>query len=402
MTITTISGFEEINTLQQLGEKQTPEEGSPESIFTDLIGKTADIIRRMSGQVSISTLESGLATQYATIKELGRLVPLPLIGGQPVVEVGGSYARIFWTTDKPSNSLVAIAPDSTYTNNQEYTQVIGDATALIENHEVLISELKPNTLYHYQVRSKTPVSDTAKSRDFTFKTKNAEIEIITYKVDKTSDTEAIFSWTTNIPTDSKVTYIPYGQDGKIMIDSLKSSYDKNVVTNHEIKVKDLEGGPVYQIELVGEDPDGNIVSKTISTFSTSEIDAPPVISQVQTDSALIPGAQTAVQAIISWITNEPATSQIFYQRGFGKTDDKKEFAQKTPFDPNYIKRHVLVITNFDPGAVYQFQVESNDSSGNVTRSKTYTILTPRQKESVFQVIMGSMEDTFSWVGKVGL
>ena len=187
-----------------------------------------------------------------------------------------------------------------------------------------------------------------------------------------------------------------------MIDSLKSSYDKNVVTNHEIKVKDLEGGPVYQIELVGEDPDGNIVSKTISTFSTSEVDAPPVITQVQTDSALIPGAQIAFQAIISWITNEPATSQVFYQRGFGKTDEKKEFSQKTPFDPNYIKRHVLVITNFDPGAVYQFQVESVDSSGNITRSKTYTILTPRQKESVFQVIMGSMEDTFSWVGKVGL
>ncbi|MEK7145614.1 MAG: fibronectin type III domain-containing protein, partial [Patescibacteria group bacterium] len=338
-----------------------------------------------------------------TIKELGRLVPLPLIGGQPVVEVCGTYARIFWTTDKPASSLVAMAPDSTYKNNQEYTQVIGDATASVENHEVLISELKPNTEYHYQVRSKTPVSDTAKSRDFTFKTKQEQIEIITYKIENVSDSESLFSWTTNVPTDSKVSYIPYGKDGKIIIDALKSNYDKNMVVSHAVKVKDLEGGQIYQVELSGEDAGGNIVSKTLSTFSTSEIDSPPVITQVQTDAALIPGAQTAVQAIVSWLTNEPATSQVFYQRGFAKTSDpSKEFSQKTPLDPNFIKRHILVITNFESGAVYQFQVESVDSSGNATRSKTYTILTPRQKESVFQVIMNNMEDTFSWVGQVGI
>ena len=164
----------------------------------------------------------------------------------------------------------------------------------------------------------------------------------------------------------------------------------------------MESGLTYQVELSGEDLNGNIVSKTISTFSTSEVDAPPVITQVQTDAALLPGDQTAVQAILSWVTNEPSTSQIFYQRGFGVTEDQVEFNQKTPLDPNYVKRHILVITNFDPGAVYQFQVESVDSSGNITRSRTYTLLTPRQKESVFQVIMSNLEETFGWVGQLGL
>ncbi|MDP2684536.1 MAG: fibronectin type III domain-containing protein, partial [bacterium] len=374
----------------------------PEVVFKNLISKTADIIRRMSGTVSVDTLETGLAIQYTTISDLGRLVPLPLIGGQPVVEVGATYARVYWTTDKPASSLVAFAPDSTYKNNQEYTQVIGRAFEAVENHDVLLSELKPNTTYHYQVRSKTSVSDTAKTKDFTFTTKNEQAEIITYKIDSVSDNEAIFSWTTNIPTDSKVVYMPYGKDGVLQIDAARQGYDKAVTTLHEVKIKDMEAGLTYQIELSGTDLNGNIISKTLSTFSTSEIDAPPVITQVQTDTALLPGDQTAVQAIVSWITNEPATSQIFYQKGFGRADATKELSQKTPYDPSYIKRHIMVITKFEPGSVYQFQVESTDSSQNTTRSRTYTLLTPRQKESVLQVIMGNLEETFGWVGQLGL
>ena len=402
-TFTALSGFEELDELQDFQDAlETPEEGSPESVFKSLIDKTADIIRRMSGQISTEALELGLATQYSTIAELGKLVPIPLISGQPVVEAGSTYARIFWTTDKLANSLVAIAPDTTYQNNQEYVQVVGNADEQVENHEVLISELKSNTLYHYQVRSKTPVSDTAMSRDFLFTTRDEQLEIITYKVNSKSDTEAVWSWTTNAPTDSRVVYIPYGADGILMIDSARSAYDKAVTALHEVVTEDMESGLTYQVELSGEDLNGNIVSKTISTFSTSEVDAPPVITQVQTDAALLPGDQTAVQAILSWVTNEPSTSQIFYQRGFGVTEDQVEFNQKTPLDPNYVKRHILVITNFDPGAVYQFQVESVDSSGNITRSRTYTLLTPRQKESVFQVIMSNLEETFGWVGQLGL
>jgi len=401
-TFMTISGFEEVDTLQEFGAQDEEEKGGAENMFKSFIEKTTEIIKRMSKQVSVAVLESGLDIQYSTIDELGKLVPLPLIGGQPVVEAGSSYARVFWTTDKLANSQVAIASDLTYQDNQEYTQVVGNADEQVVNHEVLIEQLRPNTLYHYQVRSKTPVSDTAKSRDFTFKTKEEQAEIITYKIESISDNEAVFTWVTNVPTDSKITYIPYGQNGTLQVDSARSAYDKAVTTVHEVTAKEFEAGLIYQVEMLGEDFDGNIISKTLSTFSTSETDAPPVISQVQTDAALLPGEQTAVQAIISWITNEPATSQVFYQKGFGKKDDSQEFIQKTPFDPSYVKHHIIVITNFDPGAVYQFQLESVDSSGNMTRSKTHTILTPRQKESVFQVIMSNMEETFSWVGELGL
>ena len=125
---------------------------------------------------------------------------------------------------------------------------------------------------------------------------------------------------------------------------------------------------------------------------------PPIIYQVQTASALSPGRDAKVQTIISWKTNEPSTTRVYYQKGIAELG--QELSEITKLDINYTKKHVVVITKFNPGVAYSFKVESIDSGGNISLSKIYTILTPRQKESVFQVIMKNMEDVFGWIGKI--
>ena len=114
--------------------------------------------------------------------------------------------------------------------------------------------------------------------------------------------------------------------------------------------------------------------------------------------ALSPGKNTKVQTIISWRTNEPSTSRVYYQKGVIGKD--QELSEITKLDTNYTKKHVVVITKFDPGTAYSFRAESIDSGGNASLSKIHTVLTPRQKESVFQVIMNNMEDIFGWVGEM--
>jgi len=56
-----------------------------------------------------------------------------------------------------------------------------------------------------------------------------------------------------------------------------------------------------------------------------------------------------------------------------------------------------VITSFNVGSVYQIQVESIDSNGNVSLSKPLTILTPQQEQTVFQMIMSAVEQSFGWI-----
>jgi len=263
---------------------------------------------------------------------------------------------------------------------------------------VNVRGLRPNTLYHYSLISRTPTGIEARSRDFTFRTKAETSEITTYKAEKISETETIFSWNTNVPADSTITYTPY-TNGIPNKSASQVVHSNGYTTDHALTITGLEAGVVYDIELSGQDYGKSTVTKLIQGYTTDGLDLPPIVYQIQTDSSILPGANDKIQVIISWMTNELSTSRVLYRKGFNA--ETEDFTESTNLDQSYIRKHIVVVTNFEPGSVYQFQVESTDSAGNTTRSKTVTVLTPRKQESVFQVIMGNFQDIFSWVGKVG-
>lgn len=97
-------------------------------------------------------------------------------------------------------------------------------------------------------------------------------------------------------------------------------------------------------------------------------------------------------------TDEPATTRVYFQKGF--VASSTDLTDKSSLDMNYTKKHGTVITKFESGAIYTFRVESTDSSGNTALSKLFTVLTPRQKESVFQVIMKNFEGIFGWMNNM--
>jgi len=373
------------------------EPDAAEEMFLISMKRAAELIKSLSTQVSVEVLESSLLDQASIIQQLSDLLPRPVIGGQPVVDESANNATISWTTDKESNSLIEFVPESVFNETGVYTQTIGDSIVYTNDHSVEIQGLKPATTYRYRVVSRTPTGAESKSKDFSFTTKAQSIEITSYKITITSPEEALFTWSTSLPTDSSISFAPY-RNGTPSIEARQVVRDPSIVTEHSMTLTGLEGGVVYDIELSGKDSSGNTVSKLIQGFLTDDTDASPIISQIKTDSSIIPGAKDRIQVIISWVTNELATSQVFYRSGFGS--EGAEFEQSTTIDTNYTKKHIVVVTNFEPGSVYQFVVESKDSSGNVGRSKTLTVLTPQKEESVFQVIMGNFEDLFGWVGKL--
>ncbi|NTW22258.1 hypothetical protein HGA34_01785 [Candidatus Falkowbacteria bacterium] len=120
---------------------------------------------------------------------------------------------------------------------------------------------------------------------------------------------------------------------------------------------------------------------------------------VQTESALAQGKDQRVQTVITWNTSEPTIGQLSYQAGVNATDEV--LAEKFTPETTFSKKHMALITKFQPGQIYTFRIAIEDYSGNKNISKAYTILAPRQKESVFQLILKNFEDIFGWVGKVG-
>ncbi|MBP9731834.1 MAG: fibronectin type III domain-containing protein, partial [Candidatus Magasanikbacteria bacterium] len=368
-----------------------------EEMFMMSMQRVRELIKNLSTQVSVEVLESTLLDQTSVIQELSELLPRPVIGGQPVVDESANTATISWTTDKASNSLIEFVSESGFAQTGVYSQTVGESAVYTTEHSVQIQGLNPSTPYRYRLISRTPTGAESTSRDFSFTTKAQSIEIGSYKIAVISPEEAVFSWSTSLPTDSSVSYAPY-RNGVPSVEARQIVRDVSIVSDHSITLTGLEGGVIYDVELIGRDTAGNTASKLIQGFSTDDTDAPPVIAQIKTDSSIIPGAKDRIQVIVSWVTNELSTSQVFYRSGFGT--EGAEFGESTTIDSNYTKKHIVVVTNFEPGSVYQFVVESKDSSGNVGRSKTLTVLTPQKEESVFQVIMGNFEDLFGWVGKL--
>ena len=81
---------------------------------------------------------------------------------------------------------------------------------------------------------------------------------------------------------------------------------------------------------------------------------PPVISNIEAN-------PLSIQVVITWNTNEPATSQV----GYG-LDSPTE--QNTPISWSYTIDHSVVLNNLSPDTDYVFVVRSRDLSGNSSES----------------------------------
>jgi hypothetical protein len=95
----------------------------------------------------------------------------------------------------------------------------------------------------------------------------------------------------------------------------------------------------------------------------SQVVTPPFISQVHAVNI------SASQATITWLTCEPATSQMDY----GPDTDYSIGV----FNSNLVTKHSINIRSLEPGQTYHFNVYGVDSNSNVVVDVDRTFNTPR-------------------------
>lgn len=348
-----------------------------------------------TARLSSADLEARLESDYDRLRREGQDVPTPVIGGEPRVEATATTATITWTTDKSSNGLVAYASQAAYQpeRSEPYTLVVGDPERYSLRHQMTLVNLEPDTVYHFQIRSRTTVSPAAVTRDATFRTQRRTFAIENYVIEKSNENEAIFRWITNEDAVSVVKYIPYRGNIRA-VDEVQQVRVDAYTTIHQVTVSNFEPDVRYDIELISLSRDGTLATREIGTFSTEVVATPPSISGVEVDTALSAGENVKVQTIFSWSTNKPATGRVLYREGVSRNDEP--LTDASPLDTNYTKKHVIVLTTLKPGTVYQYRIESTDSEGQVSLSKPMTILTPQQQRTVFQVILDTVQQTFGW------
>lgn len=359
-----------------------------------------DFIEKILANASLDGFDGSLMSQYNLLQKLAEAMPTPVFTSNPIAVTTMDSATITWQTDKDTNSLVALATDDVFALNKNkkepYYRLEGEPYQFTRNHKLVLSDLKPGTLYHYQARSRAQLGLSVVSRDFTFRTKDEGLAITNFNSEIKSKDEVLFKWLTSAETDAQLKFTPY-HNNQLAVDEAKIVEDRKLAKNHELVMKELQPGMVYQVEMSGLDYNGKKVSKTIPTFATAKDVEPPKVSQIQTESALSQGKTKTVQTIISWTTDEPTICEVSFEKG---VSDKTDLAEKAPMETSYSKKHVLVLTKFDSGQVYSFRIKAIDSSGNNALSEAHTILTPKQREGVFELIMRSFESTFGWLRDV--
>ncbi len=344
-----------------------------------------------------SSLEDELKPVVTSLSDLVKLVPPPELQTTPNVDIESTRAVIKWGTDKPATSVVEYTtaekydpenPDKTLTSRVE----IGD---YVTQHEVEVPGLFPDTRYAYRIVAVSEAGAKSVSQVFNMSTNPRLPEIASPRLQRLNDTTVVLSWDTTIPANSAVVYAPYLPNGSIDDERAQSFGKQDFVTNHELTLEGLAPATRYRFVLSSTDSFGNQVSEEMPAYTTTADTTAPAISRIRTEKSVFPGDATRAQVIIYWDTDEPATTQIHYAPGPATGgDDALTF--ETDVQTELTANHIVVITSWQPGAIYRFQAVSTDAGGNTSTSKTFTVLTPKQKGTVIDLIVDNFFKSFGW------
>lgn len=261
-----------------------------------------------------------------------------------------SSVSVSWQTDVAANSLARIkstdAPEGAW-------QEIGDTSVYSTDHLVNLTGLISNTEYQYQVKSSSSSGSVVVSKIKIFKTKPAPVISEVLVSDITLDS-AIVSWKTNFVS---TTFMDYGYSLEYGFSASGTSED--LVTTHEIKLKNLESGATYNFRVKGKDDSGNLIVSDNYSFKTYAL---PLINKYN-----IEGVKDTF-VVINWTSNTDIDSLVIY-------NNLKTGESRTQGDTKLTQEHNLKLENLDSGTDYAIKIEGRDIFGNIAKGPEINIKT---------------------------
>lgn len=311
----------------------------------------------------------------------------PIILEVKVASTTETSAVVTWKTNIDSTSIVALAEGEKYKadTTNPYTSEFVKTGEKAKLHTVELQDLKVGATYHFQVKSQNVLGVFGKGKDMTFTTKFGKPDLV---VSDVGQVQANIKWTTDRKTTSYAEYKEV-KTGKTM-----RAGDDILTGVHILRLGNLAQDTTYEVRGYGTDERGNSLETVTRRFRTLIDTKPPAVSGVKIENAIMPNRTDRLQTIVFWKTDEPATSQIFYQEGTGQGGS---LSQQSVLDTDLVTDHAVILTTFKPSTVYRVQVSSKDASANVGVSKIQSILTPQKGESIIDIISRNFEQSFQWL-----
>jgi hypothetical protein len=358
-----------------------------EPVEQETITEILETIQQIQTERVLEIIEQQITTVAQELSEF------EIIFDQVDLEVGSDYEIMKWKTSQPANSVVSMVLEEDFDANSPdpYFWDEGSYNESVTEHVVEITGLRPATTYHYKVSSETALGVGAVSEDMVFTTKSIKPEIYNISIYKIEEDAATILFNTNVPVTSVIEYTN--------LDSADTKLEGNssYATIHQIRLTNLIYDTYYSAVIKVENEYGEKAQSAPFTFLTIKDEVAPIISKVNTESTLYPGADTKVQTIVSWETDELSKCQFFYHQGLAATDEVQELDIENDFKQD----HVQVTTNLLPSTVYKFWIKCWDDVENEAKSRDFSMLTPTREESIIDIILKNFESTFGWVKNIG-
>ncbi|MFZ5876797.1 MAG: fibronectin type III domain-containing protein [Nitrospirota bacterium] len=280
----------------------------------------------------------------------------PVISGTTASTTGATSAVITWTTNEASTSIVEYGSTTAYGSSST------NAT-LVTSHSLTLTGLAASTVYHYRVRSTDAAGNTASSSDFSFTTSAAPDTtaptLSSIAAGSVTGTGAVITWTTNEAASTQVEY------GPTTAYDASTALNATLLTAHSAALSGLQAATTYNYRVRSTDAAGNTAvsgNRTFTTAAAPDTTGPSIFNVATTD-------VTPTSAVVTWTTNEPATSQVEY----GATTS---YGQRSVANATLLTTHRETLSGLSPGTSYHLRVRSADAAGNLSVSGDRVVVIP--------------------------
>lgn len=205
----------------------------------------------------------------------------PVVSNITVTALSATSVRVSYRTNVPAKGLVMYGTDKTY------GFITARETVASTLHQHTLIGLTPATTYHFRIRTaKDGVEDgDAFSPDRTFVTPMGLAVRITSgpTVSEITQTSALISWTTDVPSDSTVEYgetFAYGN----------TVTSNELTTNHSIRITGLQPGRNYQFRVIS----------SAQGYASGAVEGRPFTTSESTNLLVNGGFESGLQGWTFW------------------------------------------------------------------------------------------------------
>ena len=157
----------------------------------------------------------------------------------------------------------------------------------------------------------------------------------------------------------------------------------------------VDNNPVsgqYLVKAI--DNAGNTISSDEASLDLAFNSVKMAISDVKATPSMLLDGNGKTSAVISWKTDQPSTSLVYYGLGGAK-------ALQAGIDNQLNFSHSVVLTNLDPNTIYHFAVKSKDIYGNTETSndQIFSSVNNAASDTVWNKVIQVFCRSFEWVRK---